>query len=510
MELALGRLLAAESEPGAAIDRVLATGATLDEVLAALDSELAPLPMDDRRARLVEGWSAWTGTDSEGVERPYQLFVPAAVAAGVPATALLVHLHGSVGRADYGEGLGEPAAIGYGPLLWPDVAVRENVVVACPLGRADCAWWTEAGTRHVSAVVRDVRRSLAVPEDAIFASGFSDGASGCYFLGMAAPDPFAGFVAMNGHPAVASSASERELYLENLAGTPLLAAATQDDSLYPSRSVLPHLTSVVAAGGDVHVLSYPGINHQPGYFDEQAPLVRRFLREVRRDARAPVRWFGAAGDVATVRWVEVLATGAAKEGDAPAREAANHDTTPGRVRLGVRLQPGTLVVDRVIDGSLAETLGMRSGDRLTRVGTIELVDVPSLRRALGALVRGEDVVVELARGDEPVVLSTELEPFRPEPIYLRERATVWLDAAWTRSAAGEVELEVTSRGVHGARCWVPRGLEVGGEVRVRWNDRTEQLAVQRLSPAAFLERVAITGAARETPFAYCTLGAGER
>ncbi len=82
---------------------------------------------------------------------------------------------------------------------------------------------------------------------------------------------------MNGHPAVASGASDRQVYLSNLINTPLIAAMTQEDSLDPSRKVLPHITAAIASGAPVHVISYPDLNHQPLYFKDQTTTFVNFI-----------------------------------------------------------------------------------------------------------------------------------------------------------------------------------------------------------------------------------------
>ncbi|MHC4959392.1 MAG: hypothetical protein ACYTGN_13575, partial [Planctomycetota bacterium] len=217
------------------------------------------------------GWHMGEARAADGQTRPYQLYVPKGLdpSKRVP---LLVHLHGGVSRPDFRRVLGQ---VGYGGMLWPDAAEEAKFVVAFPEARTDCVWWGDAGVAHIRAVIREAKRFANIDDDAVLGTGFSDGASGCFYLAMAAPDPFAGFLPMNGHPAVAT-ASGHQLYLHNVAMTPLLVAMTQDDQLYPAFAVLPHLVPVMERRGRVQLVSYPTGGHQPVYFKEQRATFLRF------------------------------------------------------------------------------------------------------------------------------------------------------------------------------------------------------------------------------------------
>ena len=128
-------------------------------------------------------------------------------------------------------------------------------------------------------------------------------------MAMADPGPFAGFLAMNGHPEVAN-ASGKQLYLHNMAATPFFAAMTQEDSLYPSRSVLPHITEAIRQGAPLHVISYPNVNHQPLYFDDQTVTFVNFLTKTKRDdERKRIRWLTSDVKIGSVGWAEILELG---------------------------------------------------------------------------------------------------------------------------------------------------------------------------------------------------------
>ena len=371
--LALAGLALAQEPRDAALRDALiglrrAAPADRDEAVAAVLA-LEPRPEDVlRRIRggvtvpaKEPGWHLLEAVDDRGVARPYQLYVPESLAAREKPGPLLVYLHGGVNRPEFLRGEGE---VGYGQ-LWIESAEKEAFPIAFPAARHDCMWWSDAGARHIRAVVRDAKRHVPVDDDRIFASGFSDGGSGCYFLAMAAPEPFAGFLPMNGHPAVASL-SGHQLYLRNLKRSPLFAAMTLDDQLYPAAEVLDHLTLAMRAGAPIRIVSYEGGNHRPVYFEQQRATFEGFLRDVFRDATPQeLEWSCADPETGRVAWLEILETGPA-EGDAEAPPDLNPIVQPGRPRLGFsadRAFGGEGVkVAAVVDDSVAQGMGLQEGD----------------------------------------------------------------------------------------------------------------------------------------------------
>jgi hypothetical protein len=82
---------------------------------------------------------------------------------------------------------------------------------------------------------------------------------------------------------------------------------------------------------------------------------------------------------------------------------------PDGQRLGVMvraLDEGLgLLVDEVEEDSLAQDLGVRAGDIITRIGAVEIRAVENVREALGAIVAGETVDVVVTREGENVELE---------------------------------------------------------------------------------------------------------
>ena len=326
------------------IEQIVKPNMDRQELLKVLREPIAPSPSKERLQRFEQGWTDWTAKDSNGVERPYTVYANQAIANGESPEAVVMHMHGAVARPDFGS-------TGYASMLWPALADEHNLLIVCPKGRADCVWWSDSGVSNINAVLRDIKRTLPIPDQSIFGTGFSDGASGCYYLAMVTPDPFAGFIAMNGHPAVAATASGKQLYLQNMRQTPTIAAMTQDDSLYPTQSLLPHLNMAIKAGAPIWLISYANANHQPTfYFDDQKPQLIKFFKKQKRTSNPNrIRWQTSDTSVGRVSWLEVKSIGETKW-DAPAWDELNLMTEPRRVSLGIELESfSSTSVKRVIE-----------------------------------------------------------------------------------------------------------------------------------------------------------------
>lgn len=410
----LGLRTAPPAERAAAVAAVLALKSDPATVVQKLRTDL-PVPS------LAPGWHALEARDEAGIARPFQLYVPQGEHDG--PLPLLVYMHGGVSRPEYpdvGDEQGRPGD------MWQPSADEHGFLIASPLAKGDCVWWSDAGAGHVRAVIRETKRRAPVDDDAIVGAGFSDGGSGCYYLALAQPDPFAAFLPLNGHPAVAASASKKQLYLRNLMMTPLFCAMTEDDPLYPAYGVLEHLQPLIRAKAPIRLVSYEKGGHRPVYFDDQKDAFVRFLTDTPRDLREQIDWWCAGPETGRLAWLEVLELGAAA-GDADALEDINVISTPGRVRLGFNVDrafpgPGVFVTD-VVKDTTAEKIGLLKGDV---VHELDGVPVATLQDLIGVLTRkehGTPVRVVVRRGDEDVVLTGDVPPFTPRPYYTREKPT---------------------------------------------------------------------------------------
>ena len=405
-------------------------------------------------------------------------------------------MHGAVARPDFTTEIG---MMGYGERLWIDAADERGFAIAFPLGKVGCEWWTSAGVGNVRAVLRDIQRRVDVDSDRIVGTGFSDGASGCFHLAMAAPDPFAGFVPMNGHPAVAAMASGLQLYPRNLARTPLVVCMTEDDSLYPARTVFPHLLPGYEAGGGFLLISYPTGGHQPAYFEDQREVLLDFVMEARRDAWPPsVEWTAARAEEGRYRWLRLTGIGA-RDGDVDAPTFAQAMRWPRRIQLGVVMDPSkpdALVVGEATEGALGARLGVRAADELLRINGKKVGSTMAVRSRLARVSHGDPIELLVKRGDDEITLRGQVPEFVPTPIYRREQPAGWIKASVTRN-----RLTLTSSGVTEVTAELSSAWIGPGDWAVIWNGTPVTPTLRTLTSRELLERFAVDADPESIPAA---------
>jgi predicted esterase len=469
------------------IDSILKSKPTTGRIADVIKAGTKANPDDKRKEKLVEGWSAWEATDIHGVTRPYQLFLPKSIVDSAAPKALIVHMHGAVGRPEFGTGVGKPMAIGYAGMLWPNVAEEEDFIVVCPIGRDECAWWTDNGVAHVNAVIRDLRRSVDFPEESIFGAGFSDGASGCYYRAMATPDPFAGFIALNGHPRVAASASGKQLYLGNMSMSLSLAAMTQNDSLYPSKNVLPHILAAIREGADILTLSYPKLNHQPGYFKDQTPAIVSFINRTKRARRDRIKWYASSPEVGKFQWLELLEF--ANSQNAVNVEHANVMSLPGtRMQLGIQFS-GFNLIEKVVEDSAAAVAGVKAADELIQFDGQKVTNSSDLRDLLKQKTYGDKFVCKVKRGDSVLELPGLFPEFVSKPVYLHDNPTGWAECRFDLESETS-SIEVESENVMRLRVWLPEKMKSLETVSVKLNGKPVVVPVRRQSTEEMLKSYA--------------------
>jgi pimeloyl-ACP methyl ester carboxylesterase len=84
---------------------------------------------------------------------------------------------------------------------WAQAAARDGYIVAAPLWTSGPAYSYSADEHNaVLELIRDLRRHYQVDSDRVFLTGFADGATMAFDVGLSHPDLFAGVVPVNGEP----------------------------------------------------------------------------------------------------------------------------------------------------------------------------------------------------------------------------------------------------------------------------------------------------------------------
>jgi poly(3-hydroxybutyrate) depolymerase len=174
----LARFWAAPTVAGRAVvaDEVVTSGVGFGEVLAGLRRG-RDYSADVPRGRLLR-----ERTGVGGLRHPYMILVPEDYTPG-KRWPVRLDLHGGMGAEEW-KGLD-----GAWSPHWR--AAHEQIVVV-PAGWWDSMWWEWSQVENLEAILREVRATWNVDENAVVAFGSSDGGATLFFLAMRQPDRLAG------------------------------------------------------------------------------------------------------------------------------------------------------------------------------------------------------------------------------------------------------------------------------------------------------------------------------
>lgn len=437
----------------------------------------------EHRKDVPTGWLERAQRCPDGKDRPYLLYVPPDYD---PAKAyrFVIELHGGVSRPqvlskdDFEEMKQLRAAH----------AEEHAYLYAMPSGESGAEWWTPVGAGNVLGILDAVRRTWHVDRDRVFVTGFSDGASGSYYLALTHPTPFAGFVPLNGHLAVAQ-AGGLQVHLRTLLDRPVYAVNTDLDSLYPSVGVAPIADALKALGAPFQWHEVKGFAHDPSYLGTERAPIWAWEQGVVRDPRPRHLWWEGAADAPSrvhgLGRVEVAATG-----KGPTFPDVNPALPPGRARLGVVVDTAWtgegVRIAQVNEGSPAAAAGLAPGDVLVRVGDTAVRDARALRGALGAVAHGSTVRVEAKRGDATVTKDVTFPPETKEPAFRRTKPRGTVEVVRDGNA-----FTVACRDVKAFELWLEVGaVDFAAPVVVTVNGTVAHRGVVAKDLAFLVERAA--------------------
>lgn len=446
-------LAAAPADRPAAIEAILAAKPDPAAVAAAL--------ADGRRyaADVPKGWLEITVTAPDGKGRPCLLHVPKGYD---PAKRyrMVIDMHGGVSRP---KTLSH-AELGQMKFFWGRQAEESGWILAIPAGDAQATWWNANGAGMVLQVLRDVRATYNVDEDAVFATGFSDGGSGALHLASARATPFAGFLPLNGHPAVAGMGGV-PVFLRNMLNRPMYAVNTAEDSLYPSATMRPIFDALKGLGAPLVWRDIAGFRHDPSYLPQERPAILKWMDGVRRDPAPRVVWWeGVQGSPGRIDWINVVGvTGGSGKEPFP---DANAELKETRVRLGVALDeafagPGARITS-VVENSIAHRMELAEGDVLLAVDGTDLEGATALRGLLGKKAYGDTILLKFRRGDAVMEKGMKIPEATPRKAFDRDRPWGTL-----RAEAKGNRIEVTCLGIGSFEVALsPRLVDLGKPVEI--------------------------------------------
>lgn len=367
----------------------------------------------------------------DGVEHGYVARIPESYDPAI-RYPVIVYLHGGVSRPKRDDGT-----------WWrrEERLARDDAIVVAPASWNESLWWQDSQIENLAGVLNDLKRTYNLDENRVHLLGISDGATGAFYHAMKATTPWAGFIALNGHPVVlANPASEADgdLHVTNLRNKPLFVVNGGRDPLYPAASVAPFMRLFRQAGAFLDFRPREDAGHDVGWWDDEKPVMDAFLRErTRRPLPARLSWeTGRADRYNRAHWLIITGLGAV-DGE-PALEAYNTVADP---QAGVPL--GIDMIGQLVDGSglrvievgadsMASAAGMADGDTIVEVAGRPGPSVDDLRQALIGFAPGGRIPLVVERGGARVDVVLE---------YPAQAAPRGRTAFPRTTAPGRVELE---------------------------------------------------------------------
>ena len=354
------------------------------------------LTRDRRYEDADKGWASGYVKFEEGFEQEYVYYVHEKYDPKKPVPVIVV-LHGGVSRPQpiAGESLKRYGG-NYVSLL---DSGKEPFIMIVPAGTGRTPWWSKNGSKMVFDAIDDMKRTYNVDTDRVMVTGFSDGASGSYYLSMTNPTKFCQFWPFNGFAAVATMTGTK-VYLESMKNRPMFACNTTEDSLYPPNYYNPFVKAMKDVGVALTFHEFENIGHNFAYIDKIAKETRKLFAKTERDPWAnELTWVCAdTSHFNRIDWIEILETGQAEN----SREFENRTVkiTSG-VKLGVNIDQNYVGegvrVGKVEPGSTAANIGMQDGDVIIEMQGEKVSGLNDLRAVLSTLEGGEKLVVVVER-----------------------------------------------------------------------------------------------------------------
>jgi predicted esterase len=471
-------------EVAAASDQIVASGIGFDEAFARLRQ--GRVYSRDVPRGVVQG-----SYRSETGEYFYTLDVPESYD---PARKyqVRVQLHGGVGRRETNT-LPRSGANGRLPGV-------EQIYVM-PYAWRDAPWWAGRQVENLRAILDVVKRTYNVDENRVVLSGVSDGGTGAYYVAMRDTTPFASVLPLNGFILVLkneTAEADGDLFPNNLLNKPLFIVNGGRDPMYPTSVVDPYIEHLKSAGVDLVYRPQPAAAHDTSWWPEVKDSLERFVAD---HPRVPLpdalTWESGPPNIPSrAHWMVIERLAAERDrGRDPGVNGRGRDPgvngrkrDPGvnkaepplpdvnrmstRPALDFGIRGSGTRINRVVKGSNAEQIGLRSGDVVLTINNQSALPGADIAELLRSYPSGRPLLFTVTRGDESVRLTGRYAPTvlpgESDAMFPRQRESGRIDLIRTGN-----KVEARSRGVAAFTLLLsPDQFELKRAITVVVNGRT--------------------------------------
>ncbi|MEQ1908999.1 MAG: PDZ domain-containing protein [Vicinamibacterales bacterium] len=378
-----------------AAEQIVASGVGFDEALRRLR-------LGRTYARDVPTGSVRASYKSEAGEYFYALDVPEGYDPS-RKYQVRVQLHGGVGRIEQSTPR-DSAPLGR-------LAGAEQIYVL-PYAWRDAPWWSGRQVDNLRAILDRVKRTYNVDENRVVLSGVSDGGTGAYYVATRDTTPFASFLPLNGFVMVLrneASDADGDLFVNNLVNKPMFIVNGGKDPLYPTSVVDPYVAHLKSGGVDLVYQPQQSAGHDTSWWPEVKDTFEAFVAaHPRRPLPDTLTWASGPPHIPSrAHWL-VIDRLAAQRPDNTKLADLNTMDMPREADFGIRSSGAR--VNRVVKGSSAEQMGLRSGDLVSRVNNQATTDGTDVAEMLRDYPAGRPLLLTVTRGSESVRLTGRYAP----------------------------------------------------------------------------------------------------
>jgi len=453
-------------EAADASDQIVASGVGFDEAFARLRQ--GRVYSRDVRRGVVQG-----SYRSEGGEYFYTLDVPESYD---PARKyqVRVQLHGGVGRieANTSPRSGSNARL----------PGAEQIYVV-PYAWRDAPWWSGRQIDNLRAILDVVKRTYNVDENRVVLSGVSDGGTGAYYTAMRETTPFASFLPLNGFIMVLKSETaeaDGDLFPNNLLNKPLFVVNGGRDPMYPTSVVDPYVEHLKSHGVELVYRPQPAAAHDTSWWPEIKDSFERFVADhPRRPLPDALSWESGPPNIPSrAHWIVIERLGVERERATAAAGAKDERSMPDVNRMLTRpaldfgIRGSGTRINRVVNGSNAEQIGLRTGDIVLTINNQPASPGTDVAELLRGYPSGRPLLLTVDRGGESVRVSGRYAPTvlpgESDAMFPRQRESGRVDLVRTGN-----RIDATSRGVAALTLLLsPDQFDLNRAITVVVNGRT--------------------------------------
>lgn len=366
-------------------------------------------------------------TCADGKVRPYVVYSPQGESKA--PKPLLVFLHGAISSPELKAHPEE--YVQKSPLL--SLANTADCYVLFPFGQQGATWFDHVGQQMVMDEIAQVKKQYAIDPNKVFLSGFSDGGSGVYYFVMTQPEPFAGFIAMNGSLKVASMLGEEALFPCNMNQKPLYILNTTEDILYPLDQIIPAVDFLKRDNPHI-VFRTPKGNHFLSYLPEEQTSLVTFIKENTRKPLTHIVWETA--NISKINSIGWLRLSALSLDQAPASWHVPYPKVRienNKADLGLKYDytyqgKGLKVAGFKNDTVTAKRLGVKQGDILLSLGRDSITSPMSPMLYTAKKKAGDPTQMRVLREGTPLTLKGNFNAGYPYLLLKQPEKTAKIEA----------------------------------------------------------------------------------